>query len=254
MRIILLTQDDPFYLAETTADFIDKIGLQGKHSIITCIVSAPSPFGKKETSSKKIRKTLEIFGLKFFFFYSMKFIYRRIIIRKSVIKEIRKRKIDLWLLNGSINSKSNTDKLRSLEPDVIIIIAGNQIIKKDVLKIPKYGAINAHSSLLPKHKGLMPTFWALKSGDKETGVTVYKLTEGIDDGPIINFAEIPIDSQMTQSDLVIKSKYLANNLLIDAIELIVDERNFRKNEGGNYNQFPTRDDVKTFYKNKRKFF
>ena len=61
-----------------------------------------------------------------------------------------------------------------------------------MLKSTKYGAFNVHSSLLPKYKGLMPTFWVLKNEEKETGVTLYKLTQGIDNGPIISKREFEI--------------------------------------------------------------
>ena len=72
-----------------------------------------------------------------------------------------------------------------MNADLILIIAGNQIIKKKVLDSTKYGVFNVHSSLLPNYKGLMPTFWVLKNNETKTGVTLYQLTEGIDDGPII---------------------------------------------------------------------
>jgi methionyl-tRNA formyltransferase len=100
----------------------------------------------------------------------------------------------------------------------------------------------------------MPTFWVLKNNEKETGVTVFKLTEGIDDGPIINSRKIEIDSTTTQSELVKKCKYLANELIIEALELVKTPEKFKKNEGGSYYKFPTRKDVREFYKNGKHFF
>lgn len=256
MRIILLTQNDPFYLAETTKDFIKKITQNPNHTLVKAIVTNASPFGKKESFYQKAFNTYKIFGFNFFVYYTLKFLIRKIILKKSVIKEINNAKIPLWELNSSINNKNNINILRKLKPDVIIIIAGNQIIKKQVLEIPKCGVLNIHSSLLPKHKGLMPSFWALKNRDKETGVTLYKLTEGIDDGPIISQKIIKINNGMTQSDLIKKCKIEANNLFIDSLELIEANRidTSLKNHGGNYNKFPTRSDVKEFYFNDNRFF
>ena len=68
MRIILFTQEDPFYLVESTADLIKKINQQGKHKLVQAIISPPSPFGKKENFKQKAMKTYQIFGLKFFYF------------------------------------------------------------------------------------------------------------------------------------------------------------------------------------------
>ena len=102
----------------------------------------------------------------------------------------------------------------------------------------------------------MPSFWALKNRDKETGVTLYKLTEGIDDGPIIAQRIIKISNGMTQSELVKKCKIEANNLFIDSLELIESNKinTSIKNQGGNYNKFPISSDVKEFYLNGNRFF
>jgi len=254
LKIILFTQNDPFYLAESTKDFIQKVKESDEHEIIKAIVTPPSPFGKKEKSYEKAIKTLKIFGIRFFIFYSFKFIIRRFFLNKSVIKEIKKSGTPLWILDASINNKKNVQILKNLNPDVIIIIAGNQIIKKQVLDIPKYGVINAHSSLLPNYKGLMPTFWVLKNRDLETGVTLYKLTEGIDDGPIISQRKIKIDKNTSQSELIIKCKEVANDLILDSLDMIKNEDEFTSNEGGSYYMFPTRMDVKEFYRNGNKFF
>jgi methionyl-tRNA formyltransferase len=254
MKIVLLTQDDPFYLCETTDDFIIKIESLKKHKLITAIITKPSPFGKKEKFWQKVKKTYSIFGIRFFIYYTFKFLYRKIVLRKSVIKTLKKHKIPVWELNNSINSSKSIDKLKELNPDIIVIIAGNQIIKKQVLDIPKFGIINAHSSLLPFYKGLMPTFWTLRNNEKRTGVTVFKLTEGIDDGPIINSREIAISPQISQSKLISVSKLVANDLIIEALDLVNKPENFKENKGGSYYKFPNRNDVKIFYENKKKFF
>jgi methionyl-tRNA formyltransferase len=254
MKLILLTQDDPFYLPETVEDLIKKLKNSQEHTIISAIVSNASPFGKSESFLKKILRTYLIFGIRFFLFYSVKYIYNKFILRKNVTKVLDKNGIPLWRLESDINNKENVIKLRDLDPDLVIIIAGNQIIKKPILDIPKHGIINAHSSLLPKYRGLMPTFWVLKNNEKETGVTVYKLTEGIDSGPIINSRKIEIGSTTTQTELVRKCKYLANELIIEALELVNMPENFKKNEGLRYYKFPTRDDVIEFYRNKKHFF
>lgn len=98
----------------------------------------------------------------------------------GVFKVLKQNNVPIWRLNDSINKPANVDSLKSLNPDIVVIIAGNQIIKKAILDVPRYGVINAHSSLLPAYKGLMPTFWVLKNGEEKTGVTVFFLTEGID--------------------------------------------------------------------------
>lgn len=149
----------------------------------------------------------------------------------------------------------NLETLKNLAPDIVVIIAGNQIIKKQALELPKYGFINAHSSFLPNYKGLMPSFWVLRNKELETGVSVFFLREGIDDGPIIIQEKILIDEKMTQSNLIIHSKMLANKLIVKALDLIEDgEVTPLENMHGSYFKFPTREDVKEFHKAKKKFF
>ena len=168
MRIILFTQEDPFYLEESTEDLIKKINIDGKHSIIQAIITPPSPFGRKETFKQKAMKTYKIFGLSFFIFYSFRFFLRKIIMSKSVEKILKKYNVPTKTITDSINSRKNVDLIKSLNADLILIIAGNQIIKQEVLDSTKYGVFNIHSSLLPNYKGLMPTFWVLRNDEPKT--------------------------------------------------------------------------------------
>lgn len=254
MKIILFTQEDPFFLVESTKDLIQKIKKDRKLSIIQAIITPPSPFGRKETFKQKAIKTYRIFGLNFFLYYSFKFLFRKIILRKSVKKVLTDNNIPVISIRDTINSKNNVDFITSLKADLILIIAGNQIIKKGVLDSTKYGVFNVHSSLLPNYKGLMPTFWVLKNQESETGVTLYQLTEGIDDGPIIASKKFQITPQTTQTVLIKELKLLANDLIIENIGMIEDINNYKQSTAGTYFKFPTCKDVKEFKKNNKKFF
>ena len=254
MKIILFTQEDPFYLVESTEDLIQKINTDGKHSIIQAIITPPSPFGRKETFKQKAMKTYRIFGLGFFLYYSYKFFLRKIILKKSVEKVLKDYNVPVISISDTINSKKNIDFIKSLEADLILIIAGNQIIKKQTLDSTKFGVFNVHSSLLPNYKGLMPTFWVLKNQESKTGVTLYQLTEGIDDGPIIASKEFELTPGITQSKLVRELKILANDLVIECIDMVADSKNYKISRDGSYFKFPTNKDVKEFELNKQKFY
>lgn len=255
MNIILLTQDDPFYLPESIRDFIKELTEHGKHTIVQAIVTPPSPFGKRESFLKKLKKTYDVFGVKFFIFYALSFMKKKIILRESVIKEINHFGIPVWQLKNSINNELNLARLKKISADIIVIIAGNQIIKKQALESTKYGVINAHSSLLPEYKGLMPTFWVLKNMEKETGVSVYYLTEGIDNGPIILQRKISIGEETTQAILVKECKVLATKLIIESLDMIENNQvTLLNNMGGSYYKFPTREDVNVFLSNGKNFF
>jgi methionyl-tRNA formyltransferase len=77
------------------------------------------------------------------------------------------------------------EKLRRLSPDLLVVVAYGQIIPPSVLSIPKLGAANVHASLLPRHRGAAPVAHAILAGDRETGVTIMRMDEKLDHGPIL---------------------------------------------------------------------
>jgi methionyl-tRNA formyltransferase len=93
----------------------------------------------------------------------------------------------------NINSQKAVDFLRKVEPDVLIVCGWQQLLKKEVLKIPKVGSIGFHSSLLPKYRGRAPVNWAIIKGETETGVTAFFLEEEADAGDIIAQHAFPIE-------------------------------------------------------------
>ena len=72
-----------------------------------------------------------------------------------------------------------------MQPDLIVVVAYAQILPKEILTIPKYECINVHGSLLPKYRGASCIQAAILNGDEETGITIMKMDEGLDTGPII---------------------------------------------------------------------
>jgi len=85
----------------------------------------------------------------------------------------------------SINAAESLDWLRSLAPDLAVVVAYGQILKPAVLAAPRLGCINVHTSLLPRYRGAAPIPWAVANGDRETGVTIMHMDPGMDTGDII---------------------------------------------------------------------
>ena len=83
------------------------------------------------------------------------------------------------------NNREFLDTLREIAPDVIVVAAFGQIIPRDVLELPKYGCINIHASLLPKYRGAAPIQQAVIDGEKESGVTIMQMGEGLDTGDML---------------------------------------------------------------------
>lgn len=108
--------------------------------------------------------------------------------------------------------------LKTFDADIFIVIAYGKKLPKNILELPKFGAFNVHFSLLPRWRGSAPVNWAILSGDRETGVTIMKMDEGIDTGDIFIQEKISIGFYDTSIDLFDKLIPLGVNLLLQAIE------------------------------------
>ena len=84
-------------------------------------------------------------------------------------------------------------ELKTLAPDLAVVVAYGRLLKRDVLDVPRIGTMNAHFSLLPKYRGAAPVQWSLVRGEKETGVSLFWLDEGMDTGPVQAMRRTPID-------------------------------------------------------------
>lgn len=110
----------------------------------------------------------------------------------------------------------------ALNPDIIITCAYGQIIPVEVLDYPKYGCINVHASLLPKHRGGAPIHRAIIDGDSKSGVTIMYMGEGMDAGDIITQRETDILDSDTAESLFNKLSNLGSSLLLDTLPSIID--------------------------------
>lgn len=118
------------------------------------------------------------------------------------------------------SSKESVEYLKKLSADLFVVISFGQILKADVLAIPKIYSINFHASLLPKYRGAAPTNWAVINGDKSSGVTVIKMNERMDEGDIILRRETEIDPEDTNITLSQNLSQAGAGALPEAIELI----------------------------------
>jgi len=108
-------------------------------------------------------------------------------------------------------------QLADLHPDVIIVAAYGHILPKAVLDIPTYGCINIHPSLLPKYRGVSPVAAAILAGDEFTGVSIMLMDEGVDTGPVLARAQIPISVRDTTGSLTARLSVIAAQLLLEVL-------------------------------------
>ena len=116
--------------------------------------------------------------------------------------------------------KEFIDKIKSLNPDVIVVVAFGQILPKEILEIPKLGCINVHVSLLPKYRGAAPINWVIINGEEKTGVTTMYMDEGLDTGDMILKTEVNLDENITAGELHDKMMNIGAETLKETLRLI----------------------------------
>lgn len=111
-------------------------------------------------------------------------------------------------------------QIRALEPDISVVIAYGQILRKEVLELPQFGSINAHASLLPALRGAAPINWAIVRGHSETGVTIIRMNEQMDAGAILLQVREPIGADETAGDLRTRLSEISAEALVETLALI----------------------------------
>ena len=254
MKIVIITQDEPFYLADNIRYLLE---IMPKHSkIVGCVVNDVSPFGKKENFIHKAKKTYDIFGLSFFIHYSLKFINSKFQSSKKISNVLNDFGINKIVLNMHINHPESVQSINKYDPDLLISILGNQIFKEPIINLAPKGCLNLHTALLPKYRGLMPTFWVMKNDEEYTGVSVFFVDKGIDSGPIVVQEKVKIGNK-TQEELIKHTKKIGMESIAKAVDLI--EKNQVKLITNNdaektYYSFPERKDVIDFVSKGKRFF
>jgi len=118
---------------------------------------------------------------------------------------------------ASLKDAEAVAQLTGFHPDIIVVAAFGQILPQSVLDIPSHGCINLHPSLLPRFRGASPVASAILAGDDFTGVSVMLMDKGLDTGPVLARAQIPISAQDTTGSLTAKLSLIAAQLLLEVL-------------------------------------
>jgi len=109
------------------------------------------------------------------------------------------------------------EALRDLKPDVIVVAAYGLILPQTVLDVPRFGCLNVHGSILPRHRGAAPITSAILMGDAETGITIMQLDAGMDTGPMLSVAREPIRPDDTTASLSERMSHLGAQLMANTL-------------------------------------
>ncbi len=255
MRIFIITMEDPLY----TVPFIKEI-IREKHANIVGVATAS---GNRFTIGKKRSKTVYLFTLllimgpwHFTLNIIKTLVFKFRVKLSSLLPFVKSPSVLAFALQygipvyktASANSKSFLETVRSSRPDVIIN-QSQSIIKKELLSIPSIGIINRHNALLPKNRGRLTPFWVLFKEEKETGVSIHFVDEGIDSGAIIVQERFAVADDETFNSLVEKNYKVAPRAMIHALHLL-EKGGYKtignSNEQATYNGVPAFRDALVF--------
>lgn len=143
-------------------------------------------------------------------------------------------------------------EIKTMNPDVICVVAYGKILPQEILDIPRLGCINVHGSLLPKYRGPAPIQWAVLNGDKTTGITTMYMDAGMDTGDMILKKQVEIGDEETTGELWNRLAKIGGNLLVETLKLIEDGKAPREKQGENFTLAPmlSKDMAKIDWKNK----
>lgn len=131
------------------------------------------------------------------------------------------------------------EKLRSYEADIMVVAAFGQILPREILEMTKFGCINVHASLLPKYRGAAPIQWVIIDGEKESGVTIMQMNEGLDTGDMISKVVVPIEADETGGSYHDKLAEAGAKLCVETMEKI---------EAGEVEKTPQKDEESCYAK------
>ena len=160
----------------------------------------------------------------------------------SPVKEFALSKgLQIYLPEKVKKNEEFIEKIKSLQPDVICVVAYGKILPKELLEIPKLGCINVHGSLLPKYRGAAPIQWAVLNGDKTTGITTMYMDEGMDTGDMIFKEEVSIGDDETTGELWEKLEKIGGKILVKTLKAIEEGNAPREKQGKEFSMAPMLD-------------
>ncbi len=255
MKLLLLTQDAPVYLAPFIDRWLELI--RGRHDVVgAAVLKAHGP--RRPLAALAERYTLygPIAFARMLCYIAwnkgLAFLGRPYSVRNA----LRRHGVRI-LVEGDVNRPEFICRIGELGADVVVSIACPKILKAAILAAPPRGVINYHTALLPRYRGRMPLYWALFHGEQEVGMTVHEIDTGIDTGPIIVQDRVPVQPQDSLHDLYLKTTEAGPATLARALDrLAAGETSRLPNpaDQGAYFGFPTPEQCREFRRRGRRFF
>lgn len=252
MRIVFVTQDDPFYIGRLFRVVLENCdGIIDPQCAVICRTMGKSP-------RKLARQLYEFYGPIDSARMAFRYCATKVLAASigsvssrwpvSLKQVFRKHGIET-IPCRNVNSTSLLEQLRKMDPELIVSVAAPQVFKRPLLELPRLGCLNIHTARLPQYRGMMPNFWVMYSNEKSSAITVHTMDTEIDGGKIILQREFQIRPGESLDQLIKRTKVLGADCLLAALRRIaahgvvgVEPPNVEPS----YFSFPTKEHVKRF--------
>ncbi|MDA1263090.1 MAG: formyltransferase family protein [Planctomycetota bacterium] len=242
LKVLVITEDDPLYVARFFEVFFDEIPKNRIELLgITILRSFHEPIWK---TARRI----------FRFYGPIDFL--RLLMRWLRIK-LSGRNIELLARNSgipifpamSVNDPEYLERIQALSLDLIVSVAAPEIFRGPLLATARFGCLNIHSGRLPAYRGMMPTFWQMKNGERCVTVTIHQMVEKIDAGGVVTTCEFALQNNDSLDRVITGTKQAGARLMIETLCKIQDqppESQPLDMTQARYYRFPDPDDVRAF--------
>lgn len=256
MKILIVTQRDPFYLPCFFRSFFNKFNEKTENIEIDGVI-IQKPLGQKSAMAL-VSRMIDFYGPINFMIISLKYVLRMVEKRLNEMHFLaRAHSIEYYchrhgvriLRYRNVNNPKFIEYAKNNGIDLIVSVAASQIFRSEILRTPRMGCINIHNAPLPDYRGMMPSFWQMYAGEKHVTATIHEMVEEIDKGRIIFQERTRIEKGMTLDALIRKTREVDAEALIKVLYM------FHKNRvkyfplprrKGSYFTFPSRRDVVEF--------
>jgi methionyl-tRNA formyltransferase len=249
VRIVIATQEDPFYLPPALDAFC-----AARRGDVVGIIILPA---FNERMGETAGRLYEFYGPVDFVRLGLRFAAAKLADRVNEVRPLtrpysardvaRRHGITVYT-PAKINAPEFVAVLRdTIRPDLLVSIAASQVLRQRVLEVPRLGCINLHSAPLPRYQGMMPNFWTMVHGEREAFVTIHEMVEKLDAGDIILQRPVPILPGDSLHDLMVRSKVIGVQVLLEAVEQLARgtaERRPMEAAQATYFSFPRRADAR----------
>lgn len=261
LRKFVFIQNDPFHLPK----LLDKYLREFHDSTVGVNIQSVSQ-GKRTVFQTAV-DLWRIYGWRYFLWKLAG--YATIKLKALIVNDILQRRTTCYSVRAvaakynipvhyakDVNSEEFRQKLRELRVDLGVSISGTQFFGRTLRDQIPCGIVNCHGALLPKYRGLMPSFWTLANDEREGGVTVHYVDAKIDNGPIVVQRRYRINPTDTLEEVVARSKDLAAEAVIEAVRLIEEdavEPKMNAEAEATHFSMPTSHDARRFRTTRHRF-